>query len=599
MDVAGQIQKAKSLLKNVASEPLCTPTSLHRIPHYQIDLNIDGVQLFNNTETMEFIPILVVIHSIQEDFESEIPPRLLDPSYPIIVGYFHGKHKPPAKQLMKQLVRELHRLSPKNNDPISCTGRQFTVTLRCVRTDGPMRSYLKRIKGHSGYWSCERCIQPGKRFYHGKKKKTTGKTTKKELPSTIQFRELNAPPREDRDFLKYCKSDDCEDEHLLNLNDLSPFLEIIDFPIITGFVIDSMHTLTAGCLGRRWEGIAKVASEGKIGRDDLNKVNSRLALFEGCKPFEFDRHVRNFSKCVSKYKHHELRQFLYYLLFPVFNGILKKEPFEHLLLLQQAMLLLGGFSPNPVPQSDIDLATELLKKYVETSIKLGYPIRFTDHESTHIPEDSKNFVCGVECLSAYVFENFQRFFRSILRSGHLPVEQIRNRLMERSKYLLPTGPDGLILTNFQHFQLEAAKIRMKQNPGNILIEFTNNPDGIQVMRFPSFSLSNQFPDNVCLLKNGSVVVCVGMVEYPEGSKVYLITGYKFGQLDDCYTEPFLSSRFHIYIASKISQRLSEWNINNICGKMYPTPYKYDGQQLPSLCDEKQKWNMTPLFHTIH
>jgi hypothetical protein len=32
-----------------------------------------------------------------------------------------------------------------------------------------MRSYLKRVKGHSGYWSCERCVQAGvSRLIHSK-----------------------------------------------------------------------------------------------------------------------------------------------------------------------------------------------------------------------------------------------------------------------------------------------------------------------------------------------------------------------------------------------------------------------------------------------
>ena len=549
---------------------------------------------------MEFIPILYVVHSISKYFGCDGAPFRLSPSYPVIVGFFHGKKKPPPKLLLGQLVQELNRLSPTNDDP-SCFSRQFTVSLRCVRTDGPMRSYLKRIKGHAGYWSCERCIQEGVRRPHKKKTKKGKSDQDDDTTKTIQYLDLYAPLREDDDFLNYTVSDDCKDEHVLNLNDLSPFLDIPSFPIISGFVIDSMHTLTAGAFGRKLEGIALIQSEGKLRKADLDAVDQRLFVFQGCKPLEFDRHVRSLSKCVRKYKHHELRQILYYLMIPLFADILQDGHFEHILLLQQAMLLLGGFNPNPVSQDDVELARKLLKRYVEIIIEFGYPVRFSDHESIHIPDDVDFFECGVESLSAYVFENFERFFRSMTRSGHLVVEQMRNLLMQRAKYLLPTGPDGLIWTNFEQFKIQASKVKSDQQTTNVLLEFHEGGVGrVKEMRFPQFTLSNEFPDNVCLFKNGSVVVINDMFEFPKDSKVYFISGFKFGQLADCFTTPFLSSRFHIHFASKLSTQLNEWNINNISGKMYAAPYKFSGSKLPSIFDQKEHktWFVTPIFHTI-
>lgn len=365
-------------------------------------MNIDGVQLFNNTEKVEFIPLLFVVHSVYKHFGSPDPPRRIDPSYPAIIGFFHGKHKPPPKLLLKQLVEELKRLSPFTTDPAKTAGREFTLTLRCVRTDGPMRSYLKRIKGHSGFWSCDRCIQRGERHSHKKKKAAKGKKETK----TIQFRDVDAPLRKDEDFLSYAKGDDCslscgkrtchcDDDHLLSPVDVSPFLQVEDFPIISGFIIDSMHTLTAGALGRRLQGIAQVSSEGKCSSDALKKVNARVDLFAQCKPTEFDRHVRNFTSCVCKYKHHELRQFLYYLMYPVFNGILPDDHLEQLLLLQQAMLLLGGFSEDRVSEENIAEATRLLKLYVRKHIDFGFLVRFTTHQIIHIPEDVARYECGM------------------------------------------------------------------------------------------------------------------------------------------------------------------------------------------------------------
>ena len=75
-----------------------------------------------------------------------------------------------------------------------------------------------------------------------------------------------------------------------------------------------------------------------------------------------------------------------------------------------------------------------------------------------------NYGCGVEASSALVFKNFYRFFRNILASGNLPLEQIRNRLVERSKYLLPTSADGMILqteNSSTQFEIAFKEIRRK------------------------------------------------------------------------------------------------------------------------------------------
>ncbi|KZR97760.1 Uncharacterized protein APZ42_007192, partial [Daphnia magna] len=64
----------------------------------------------------------------------------------------------------------------------------------------------------------------------------------------IQLSDVNAPRRIDSEFLNYIKGDDTEDNHVNGLRDLSPFIDL-DFPMISGFIIDPMHTMWAGALG--------------------------------------------------------------------------------------------------------------------------------------------------------------------------------------------------------------------------------------------------------------------------------------------------------------------------------------------------------------
>lgn len=598
LDELRQFEEAKKTLHGRPSHAPSTVADEKKIPHFTIDINIDGVKLFENTDTMEFLPILLTVHSIRKSFDDPAQAKRLTGGNPAIVGFFHGKEKPPPKLLLGKFLYDLSRLCPHNEDLKMTAGRQFTVSLRCVRTDGPMRSYLKRTKGHSGYHSCDRCIQRGAQYAVGKRKNSKSKKVKSK---TIQLRDLHAPLRTDEDFLTYTGDDHSQDNHVLNANDVSPFVHFPEFGMVSGFVIDSMHTMEGGAFLRILVNLVHHKEEGGLDKKSLGELDRRIMIVQQCKPNEFDRRVRPLTKCAAKYKHHELRQFLFYLLFPVMKGVLSKERLVHIMMLQQSMLLLGGFNPNPVSTEDITEASRLLKGYVQQCIEYGWPVRFTTHQIIHLPEDVSFYKCGVECLSAYPFENFQRVFKNLLRSGNLATEQIRNRLIEKKKYALPTGQDGMILTNFEQFKVEAARLEKSRNPNaNVIVEFIDDGDSGKTIKFPQFTLSNRFPNNVCLMKNGSIVVCKDFIESPEGSGVFLMQGLKFRLLENCYTSPFPSSKFGIYFGSKIETRLNEWNLNGVCGKIYaiPSDFHEKSQNVPDISIAKCKWYLSPIFHTL-
>lgn len=271
---------------------------------------------------------------------------MLKSSKPFVLGYYHGRGKPDIHKFLAPLLADLKTFHP-NSNCLHSENRELTVTLRCIRTDAPMRAYLKRIKGHAGYWSCERCVQPGTKCVINKKQPKNKQTSlgqslasalhnnlstteEKKEKTTIQLLDLHAPRRTDEDFHTYWKKKKGDDDHLSRDKRTkqplySPLMDI-NFPMVTGFVIDSMHTLF-GTLRRQLEGIAFNRNEGQISSVKLAAADNRLIIFKLCKPLEFDRHVRPLTKSVSKYKDHELRQMLYYLLYPLFFKILDKPQF--------------------------------------------------------------------------------------------------------------------------------------------------------------------------------------------------------------------------------------------------------------------------------
>ena len=435
-----------------------------------------------------------------------------------------------------------------------------------------MRSYLKRTKGHAGYWACDRCVQKGEM-----------------INRTMMLTNVSAPLRKDEDFLSYHVNDFSRDEHIPDPKDISPFVKI-NFNMVSGFVIDSMHTVFEGAFSSRLQGLAFHPLEGKLTPRKLAQVEERIQYFKYCKPYEFDRCVGKFCK-VKNYKIHVLRQFLYYYLFPVFHGILDEDILEHIMLLQQSMLLMGAFDRKPVAESRLSKAEQALKSYSVELFERNIPCRFTSHQTTHTHQDPRTFECGIEQVSCWVYENFQPFFTRIIRHGHLVAEQIRNRCIEKAKYQLPTSSSGTIISNKVELLLESKK---RKRDG--LVMFHNKGEKWpKKMIFSDFELSNQFSNNVCLLKDGSVVVCDDFIYSGTLSSSKTI-GRKFLLLEPAFLRPFKSSDYHIVIASKLSKLPGQWMVSDIVAKMYPLPM--NPISVPRLDNEQQKWFLSPIFHTL-
>ena len=182
-----------------------------------------------------------------------------------------------------------------------------------------MRAYLKR--------ACDRCIQKG--------------VPLKGYANNIVMENVDAPLRQEDDFRDYHVNDFSQDDNLDSTKE-SPFVRL-NFKMVTGFIIDPMHSFIEGTLGRRIVVFASVPSEEKINKEGLAKANERIPAFKCWKVNDFVRVVGNLSNFGS-FKMHVKRQFLYYHLFPVFEGILGEYEMEHAMVLQHEMLL-GTFDP--------------------------------------------------------------------------------------------------------------------------------------------------------------------------------------------------------------------------------------------------------------
>lgn len=103
-------------------------------------VNIDGLPLFKSSK-MELWPILAMI--------KEFPK-----SGVFIIGLYAGVAKPDSvTKYLKEFIEDLKSIT---QEGLNYRGKHFNVALPdAFICDAPARAFLKCIKGHSGYSSCE------------------------------------------------------------------------------------------------------------------------------------------------------------------------------------------------------------------------------------------------------------------------------------------------------------------------------------------------------------------------------------------------------------------------------------------------------------
>lgn len=101
-----------------------------------------------------------------------------------IIGLSCGEAKPSSvDDYLYEFVKELKELVKHGLD---YNGKHITIaTLDAFIFDAPARAFIKCVKGHSGYYGCERCVQKGEH--------NNGR---------MSFPEMNSCLRNDQDFFE-------------------------------------------------------------------------------------------------------------------------------------------------------------------------------------------------------------------------------------------------------------------------------------------------------------------------------------------------------------------------------------------------------------
>ena len=364
----------------------------------KLQFNIDGAKL-PHTRNESMWPILCMVKEFQ--------------FRPFVVGLFLSRQKPtPFEDFLHDFTKEL-RLLVKNG--ITYNGQLIEIVIHSFVCDAPARAAIKCVKGHSGYYSCERCSVKGY-YIDG---------------SVSLICDGTETARTDSEFSRnvYVGRDD--ENYVLHQTSRSPLATYV--PCVSSFVLDAMHLVFLGVVKRMLEFWKKGPDVCRISARQIETVSNRISEFAKNMPPEFAHNPIPISQ-QDAWKATDYRTFLIYIGPIILQDILSTDIYRHFMSLSVSIYILC-LEDNGQRNLLIPYARKLLKYFVDDSPRLytaGF-VSYNVHGVMHISDDVERFNEPLSSLWAFPFESFMRYMKEKVRGSRSPILQVINRIKELDK----------------------------------------------------------------------------------------------------------------------------------------------------------------------
>lgn len=494
----------------------------------QVNVNVDGLPLFKSSNSQVY-PILC---NIVENY-SEVN----------VVGIYYGNEKPENANLFLQAFTEEAIDFILNG--ITINGHNYAFKINAFICDVPAKAFIKFTKGHSGYYSCNKCTCEGEYFLN-----------RVCFPYVNNFHE-----RTDYDFRLKLQ----EGHHTgTSILETIPNLDMVkDFPS------DPLHLLYLGIVKTI---VVKMWCNGKLrcklSFNQISEISASLAEQKRHIPCEINRKTRSLSES-NRWKGTEFRTFVLYTGPVVLKSVLDTDKYVNFLTLHVAITILSN---SKHMELYLDYAKLLLKYFVKTFIILYGKENASHnvHNLFHLYNDAVNFGTLQE-FSAFAFKNYMQTILKMIRKNEKPLEQIVCRISEQNSCAKSTDKLRTIrepqLQNL-HFNgpiVNNINLNSKLNQYNKIV-------------FKQFILKTTAPDNICCLADGTIIIVKNFILSNEGT---FVIGNKYHSLTDFYSEPCESSKLGIYIVDRIGG-LQKWDIKQIVYKCLKLKLKNQSVVFPLL-----------------
>ena len=458
---------------------------------FVLQFNIDGLPLFRSSSRALW-PILGMAINLPD-------------KVPFVIGLYCGTEKPPvAAEYLEEFVTETQHIL---SDGLIIDTQTFTISIHSFVCDAPARAFIKGIKSHSGYNSCEKCVQKG--MYEKNK---------------VIFPSVGAPVRTDETFRAMTDGDH-------HTETVCP-LHKLNIGCVSQFGLDYMHLVCLGVMRRfllYWKGPVGPLSV-RLGSRQIVDISNKLLHFATYFPTEFARKPRSISELL-RWKATEFRQFLLYLGPVALIGILESSLYDHFLLLSVAIRLLM----KPAVENEVLIyAKNLLSLFVQQCEMLygRESLVYNVHNLIHLAGDVAN-LGPLDNFSAFPFENALGQLKKLIRKPQHPIQQVLNRLSEQkqaSNQIRPVTCTAFMV-KYQHYDNFVPAEYSTHSQYKYL--FINNSS------FHIFKKGN----NCVLTSDGPAFISNVLVSGQEEVKIHCKL---FLQATDLFLKPLPSSNLNIF-----------------------------------------------------
>ena len=376
----------------------CDNAAIYNRNAIELKVNVDGLPLFKSSK-IECWPILGSFAHYK----------------PFVIALFCGTTKPTdVHEYLRDFTDEMDRLKV---TLFEFGGKRVPVVVHAFICDAPARQFLKCIKGHSGFYCCERCVVQGYKENHHVVIHS----------NKLEDRRTNA------EFVEGKYMTQKGDKHKNHQHAVCPLIGYVD--CVNGFPLDIVHLVFLGVvrrLIRAWQSGIDDSYMGKLSNDLFTRLSNCLKELHGQMPSNFARQPRKLADW-ERWKATEYRQFLLYSGPVLLQHVLCQEQYVHFMSLSVAITIFH-IEDSERREHYLPHAEELLQFFVQECPFLysEYFVTYNVHGLLHVADDVRKYRCSLSELNTFPFENHMQKLKKCVRNGHNPAAQIVKRITEQA-----------------------------------------------------------------------------------------------------------------------------------------------------------------------